>query len=156
MTKQRSAIIRRHQNVFGIALRGLTFCVLFWALWERALLVVAICLLVETCNWIFMPEVETPPKAIDAVIDMELRWLHAPTSSLKAFSWMTLFLGVAAIAFGLVLHDYLILACAASLLLAFLVLMKFGPWAPCDDAATSGWQSDNCDTPTAVSYDRRT
>lgn len=113
---QRDALIARHRNPFGLALRVATFLALAASLWAHQPLAALACLGIELANWRLMPPWRGPLPIIDRVIDIELAFLAAPAGPAKTTALALLALAAILLVIGLWSH-------ALPLLLAGLAAM---------------------------------
>lgn len=107
-------LIQRHKNPFGLALRGITYFLIGYALWKHKLVLILLLLLVDLMNWFFMPMVkpENESKIISTIVEKEIAFLRNPITVVKIFSILTGFILVILLTIGLWVHNWILLLAA--------------------------------------------
>jgi hypothetical protein len=124
MLTHESKLVRRHKNPVGIFVRAILYPLITVGLWSHEWPLILLAISLEILNWLAMPPVRSTFGFIEQAIDLELRWLHAPSSVRKTLSIITLCLFPTLLASGAWLHDLTLLGGSILVILSFYALMR--------------------------------
>ena len=119
------AILRRHQNPAGLALRGVCVLMILVGLWSHRPGLILLALTIDGLNWLYMPAHDAPPEWAEQVLDMELTLVDMDLTPLKLALICGLVIGAAFLALGLWTHHFTTILLGAAALGATLAVLRY-------------------------------